>query len=72
MLSIQDNGNGIPVDIQDRIFDPFFTTKRGKGGSGLGMHLVYNIVTQKLKGNIVYDDQISPGTKFIISFPAEL
>src|SRR5262249_52445188 len=50
ILHYRDDGNGIPNDILPRIFDPFFTSKRGSGGSGLGLHIVYNLITQKLKG----------------------
>ena len=48
----KDNGRGIPQSFQQKIFDPFVTTKRGHGGSGLGMHLVFNLVTQALNGSI--------------------
>ena len=47
-LSIQDNGKGASGDVLSQIFDPFFTTSRCKGGSGLGMHIVYNILSHKL------------------------
>ena len=43
-----DNGRGIAPDHRGRIFDPFFTTRRGAGGSGLGLHIVYNLVTGPL------------------------
>ncbi|MBE0369194.1 sensor histidine kinase [Pseudoalteromonas aurantia] len=64
-----DNGGGVPVSIRKRIFDPFVTTKRGEGGSGLGMHLVYNLVTQALNGNIALDEAYDNGTRFIITLP---
>lgn len=64
-----DNGCGVPNSIRKRIFDPFVTTKRGEGGSGLGMHLVYNLVTQALNGNIALDEDYDSGTRFIISLP---
>ncbi|TMO69217.1 sensor histidine kinase [Pseudoalteromonas aurantia] len=64
-----DNGCGVPNSIRKRIFDPFVTTKRGEGGSGLGMHLVYNLVTQALNGNIALDEDYASGTRFIISLP---
>ena len=47
-LSTQDNGKGANAATVKQIFDPFFTTTRGKGGSGLGMHIVYNLLSQKL------------------------
>jgi signal transduction histidine kinase/purine-cytosine permease-like protein len=63
-----DDGQGIPASIRTKIFDPFFTTKRGKGGSGLGLHLVYNIVTQKLDGSIQVEDK-DAGAAFVLRFP---
>ena len=53
-----DNGAGVPENIKKRIFDPFVTTKRGEGGSGLGMHLVYNLVTQALNGKITLESSL--------------
>lgn len=52
LISIQDNGKGIENEIIERVFEPFFTTKLGSGGSGLGLHLVHNIVQNVLGGNI--------------------
>jgi len=64
-----DNGKGIsPEDIK-KIFDPFFTTKRAHGGSGLGMHLVYNIVTKKFSGDITCESQPGQGVTFRILLP---
>lgn len=65
----RDDGKGIPADIRKRIFDPFVTTKRGQGGSGLGMHLVYNLVTQALNGSISLTSEEGHGVEFIIVFP---
>lgn len=64
-----DNGVGVDKSIKKRIFDPFVTTKRGEGGSGLGMHLVYNLVTQALGGSIIYDELSNEGAHFIITLP---
>jgi signal transduction histidine kinase len=47
-----DNGKGIPEDFKKRIFDPFVTTRRGQGGSGLGLNIVFNLVSAKLSGII--------------------
>ncbi len=69
VMVITDDGNGIPQAIVKTIYDPFVTTKRGQGGSGLGMHLVYNLVSVALHGRIVLDEQHRPGARFIISFP---
>jgi signal transduction histidine kinase len=68
-LSYKDNGNGVSEDIKKRIFDPFVTTRRGEGGSGLGMHLVYNLVTQALNGSITIFSEEGNGIEFNIVFP---
>lgn len=66
-IDYYDNGKGIPQELETKIFDPFFTTNKSRG-TGLGLSVVYNIVTQKLRGNISYiDDNI--GSHFRISFP---
>ena len=68
-MHYKDNGSGITDSIEKRIFDPFFTTKRGQGGSGLGLHIVYNLVTQKLGGSLDVL-RISPrGLGFTIILP---
>jgi signal transduction histidine kinase len=64
-----DDGCGIPPEHLSKIFEPFFTTKRGQGGSGLGLHIVYNLVTQKLGGTIQCQSQLGRGTKFAIELP---
>ncbi|MBO1255825.1 HAMP domain-containing histidine kinase [Alteromonas sp. 5E99-2] len=70
-MVFRDNGIGIPKNIKKRIFDPFVTTKRGQGGSGLGMHLVYNLVTQALNGSIVVTSEEGKGVEFTIMFPVK-
>ena len=52
VLVYQDDGKGIDNDIEDKVFDPFVTTKRGLGGSGLGMNIVFNLVSAKLGGTV--------------------
>ncbi|MBB1294312.1 MAG: signal transduction histidine kinase [Pseudoalteromonas rhizosphaerae] len=69
IINYYDNGIGVDKSVKKRIFDPFVTTKRGEGGSGLGMHLVYNLVTQALGGSVYFDDQNIEGTRFIITLP---
>ena len=64
-----DNGSGVPEHIKKRIFDPFVTTKRGEGGSGLGMHLVYNLVTQALNGKISLESTLGHGIDIQFDFP---
>jgi C4-dicarboxylate-specific signal transduction histidine kinase len=66
-----DNGVGIDESIKAKIFEPFTTTKRGSGGSGLGLHLVYNLVTQALIGHINVKSEPKQGVDFDITFPIE-
>lgn len=70
-LVYSDNGGGISSENQKKIFDPYFTTKRGKGGSGLGMHIVHNLVEEKLKGKISLESELEKGVKFTITFPKD-
>ena len=70
-IEFKDNGKGIPEHLRKRIFDPFVTTKRGQGGSGLGMHLVYNLVTQALNGSISIVSEEGRGVQFRILFPVK-
>jgi signal transduction histidine kinase len=70
-ITFKDNGKGIPEQLRKRIFDPFVTTKRGQGGSGLGMHLVYNLVTQALNGSISVQSENNKGVEFKIIFPVK-
>jgi signal transduction histidine kinase len=69
VLCYEDDGRGIPQDLHERIFEPFFTTRRGVGGSGLGLHLVYNIVTARLNGSIQVKSRAGGGTLFILRLP---
>jgi signal transduction histidine kinase len=71
-IEFKDNGKGIPEHLCKRIFDPFVTTKRGRGGSGLGMHLVYNLVTQALNGSISVLSEEGQGVQFRILFPVKM
>jgi len=68
-LRFDDNGVGIPSENLVRVFDPFFTTKLGQGGTGLGMNIVYNIVTSLLGGDIRIESEEGAGTSFIIQIP---
>ncbi|MDR1935565.1 MAG: HAMP domain-containing histidine kinase [Candidatus Accumulibacter sp.] len=69
VLTYTDNGKGIKRENLGRIFEPFFTTSRGQGGSGLGLHLVYNIVTRSLKGSITASSEPGEGVRFTLSLP---
>ena len=64
-----DNGAGIDKYLIKKVFDPFFTTKRGKGGSGLGLNIIYNLVTQTLKGDIELISEKNMGVEFTIIVP---
>jgi len=68
-LEFRDDGAGMSRAVRNRVFDPFFTTKRGAGGSGLGLHIVYNIVTVTMNGQIQVSSEPGQGTVFIIRFP---
>jgi DNA-binding LacI/PurR family transcriptional regulator/signal transduction histidine kinase len=64
-----DNGKGIEKSGLDKIFDPFYTTKRGEGGTGLGLNIVYNIITQEYGGTIECRSESGEGCTFIIRIP---
>ncbi len=66
----RDNGKGMTPGQREKVFDPFYTTMRGKGGTGLGMSIVFNLVTQTLKGAIQCDSEEGRGAVFTITFPA--
>jgi len=69
VIKIRDNGAGIPDENKHRIFEPFFTTRFGKGGSGLGLHIVHTIVTGVLGGRIAVSSQLGQGTIFSVTIP---
>lgn len=71
IIEYSDDGCGIAPELQAKIFEPFFTTARHRGGTGLGLHIVYNLVTQKLKGTIDCQSKLGLGTKFILDLPLE-
>jgi len=64
-----DDGHGMTQEQCEKIFDPFYTTKRGHGGTGLGMHVVYNLITQTLNGSIECNSVPGRGTVFSITLP---
>ena len=64
-----DDGAGIPGNLTNRVFEPFFTTKRGAGSTGLGLHIVFNLVTARLGGTIELRSGPSQGVMFGIVFP---
>lgn len=71
-ITLADNGVGIPADAIERVFDPFFTTRRHAGGTGLGLHVTHQIVTDLLGGQIEVESQqggASSGTRFSLLLP---
>jgi len=69
LIVFTDNGKGIPQDIIKRIFEPFFTTKFGQGGSGLGLSITFNIITNVLGGTINVSSVPNEGSRFEIKLP---
>ena len=69
LIKYNDNGKGIPLEIQDKIFDPFFTTNRKGGGTGLGLNIVYNIMVNTFGGSIKCKSVLTKGTTFIVTIP---
>ncbi len=70
-FSYRDDGQGIEPEILNRLFDPFVTTKRGQGGSGLGTHIIYNLVTQGLGGRIQCTSEVGHGVRFDMTLPMD-
>jgi len=64
-----DNGSGMEEEVRRRAFDPFFTTRRDQGGTGLGLHIVYNIVTNRLGGRISLTSAPGHGTQVRLVLP---
>jgi len=64
-----DDGMGMDADTLDKLFDPFFTTKRGTGGSGLGAHILYNLVTGALGGSVRVESAPGKGLQYHLKFP---
>ncbi|MBL4796391.1 MAG: HAMP domain-containing histidine kinase [Oleispira sp.] len=69
LIKYHDNGKGISEENKKKIFDPFFTTKRNKGGVGLGLHVIYNMVTQNMGGSVSVESMPGEGTTFLILLP---
>lgn len=68
-LHCADNGRGIDAATLERIFEPFFTTRRGQGGTGLGLHILYNLVTQLLRGSVRCESAVGIGSTFVLRWP---
>ncbi len=68
-INHSDNGIGIRPENIDHIFEPYFTTKRDNGGTGLGLHIIYTLVTQQLQGEVTVSSVPNSGTTFLITIP---
>ena len=68
-IEFADDGKGIPPENLRRIFDPFFTTRLGRGGSGLGLHITYNLASRVLGGRICVRSTPGEGTRFVLTLP---
>jgi signal transduction histidine kinase len=68
-LTYRDNGVGVAPDLHQRIFEPFFTTRRGRGGTGLGLNIVYTLVTQRLGGRLEFWSDSAAGLRFRLDLP---
>ncbi|WP_157961816.1 sensor histidine kinase [Acuticoccus kandeliae] len=68
-IEFADDGRGIPIEHRGRVFDPFFTTGRSAGNTGLGLHIVYNLVTGRLGGRISLSSTEGGGTTFVVDLP---
>ncbi len=66
-----DDGCGMSPEVKRQVFDPFFTTRRDQGSTGLGLHIVHNIVTNRLGGRINLETKVGAGTKIQIIVPRE-
>ena len=78
VISIKDNAGGIPVDIMSKIFEPYFTTKHKYQGTGLGLHMTYNLIESGMSGSIdvlnstyLYNEKEFKGAEFLITLPLE-
>lgn len=71
-VAIADNGPGIPKSIQQRIFDPFFTTKAVGKGTGMGMSISHQIISERHGGSLSFHSTPETGTEFVIQLPIHL
>jgi signal transduction histidine kinase len=66
-IFVSDDGVGMTEETQRRAMDPFFTTRRNEGGTGLGLHIIFNLVTQQLGGKLSFESKLGWGTRFRIA-----
>lgn len=71
-IVFHDDGRGIAPEHLGKVFDPFFTTRRNEGGTGLGLHIVYNLVTGVLGGEVSLTSEVGRGTRFCIDLPVRV
>ena len=78
MIKIKDNAGGIPEDIISKIFEPYFTTKHKSQGTGLGLHMTYNLIVDGMGGTVIvnnvdyaHKNTKYSGAEFIITLPKE-
>lgn len=71
LVQVSDHGRGIPPESLGKVFDPFFTTRLGQGGSGLGLSIVYGLVTRTLGGRIGVESTVGQGTTFTLVLPLQ-
>jgi len=76
LIKIKDNAKGVPSLLLSKIFEPYFTTKHQSQGTGLGLHMTYNLIKEGMKGDIgvknvsyIYDDKEYTGAEFVLSLP---
>jgi signal transduction histidine kinase len=68
-IFVSDDGVGMSEDTQRKALDPFFTTRRNEGGTGLGLHIIFNLVTQQLGGRLTFESKLGWGSRFRIMMP---
>jgi PAS domain S-box-containing protein len=68
-LTVEDNGRGILPEVLPRVFDPFYTTRRGTGGTGLGLHITFTLVTETFGGRIDVTSEVGHGARFEVLLP---
>ena len=66
---VADDGVGMTAEVRRQAFDPFFTTRRSEGGTGLGLHIIHTLVTQRLGGRLILDSEPGRGTTFRLILP---
>ena len=69
VMQVRDNGRGIAPELLDRVFDPFVTTRRGQGGTGLGLNIVFNLISRQFGGTITVTSTPGQGATFLLRLP---